>query len=80
MLYEPLLCGVIFMTESDEKYYKRKEVQEEKHRKALNKAQQRGEYAKAWFDAGNKLTSKTKPLFDALMKESDKQWDDVNAT
>jgi len=49
-----------------------------KHERALSKARQRGAIAKAWFDAGNKLTPKTKPEFDFLMKESDKQWERKN--
>lgn len=49
-----------------------------KHEMALSKARQRGKIAKAWFDAGNKLTLNTKPEFDYLMKESDKQWESKN--
>ena len=72
--------ALIIMIESDKKYYERKEHQDIKHRRAISKAQQRGEISKAWFDAGNKLTPKTKPEFDYLMKESDKQWETANAT
>jgi len=68
------------MNESDVKYYKNKEIQEIKHNKAISKARQRGDVADAWFKAGNVLTPKTKPEFDFLMKESDKQWESVNAT
>ena len=58
------------MTESDKIYYERKVRQDEKRNKALAKAKARGEAAKKWLKE-NKLTPKTKPEFDKLMKDTD---------
>lgn len=57
------------MSESDKRYYDRLAAHEEKRKRALKKAKARGEAAKKWFDAGNKLTPETKREFDALMKK-----------
>jgi hypothetical protein len=59
------------MTESDRKYYQRKEWQDKKKKKALEKARRRGEAATKWVET-NKLTAETKPEFDKLMKTTDK--------
>lgn len=61
------------MTEADKRYYDRKAIADEKRNKALAKANKRGEAAKEWFAAGNKLTKETQAEFNALMKKVDKQ-------
>ncbi len=45
-----------------------------KMEKALKKARKRGDAAVKWFET-NKLTIKTKPEFDKLMKETDKAFE-----
>jgi coproporphyrinogen III oxidase len=46
----------------------------ERRFKASQMAGYRGKVAIEWFDAGNKLTPETKPEFDRLMKQADKDW------
>ena len=57
---------------TDEEYYKRKEIENERRQDVLKKAKARGEAAEEWFKT-NKLTKETKPEFDALMKQLTKQ-------
>jgi len=59
---------------TDEEYYKRKEIENERRQDVLKKAKARGEAAEEWFKT-NKLTKETKPEFDALMKQLTKQND-----
>uniref|UniRef100_A0A6M3M705 Uncharacterized protein n=1 Tax=viral metagenome TaxID=1070528 RepID=A0A6M3M705_9ZZZZ len=61
----------------DENYYMRKARHDEKRKRALAKARKRGEVATEWFKT-NKLTYKTKPEFDKLMKDTDGGFNDIN--
>lgn len=47
----------------------------ERRTKAALKAKNRGEVAVKWFADGNKLTKETQPIFNALMKQADKDFD-----
>ena len=58
---------------TDEEYYKRKEIENERRQEVLKKAKARGEASKEWFKT-NKLTKETKPEFDALMKKINQQF------
>ena len=49
-----------------------------KHRRALSKAQYRGEVAEEWYRAGNKLTNETMFEFRKFMKQADKEWEKAN--
>ena len=62
------------MTESEKQYYERKHLQYEKKRKAIAKAQKRGEIASKWFET-NKLTPETKLEFNKLMKDTDRAFE-----
>ena len=50
---------------------------DERRRKAVLKAKNRGEAATEWFKT-NKLTKETQPEFNALMKKVDKEFDSKN--
>ena len=65
------------MTESDKKYYESREIHEAKRRKALSKANYRGEVSVEWHKT-NQLTSETLPEFKKAMKKADKEWDSIN--
>ena len=51
--------------------------QEENRKRAVVKARYRGEVAKEWFKT-NKLTKETKPEFDKLMKQANKNYEANN--
>lgn len=59
-------------SESDKKYYERRDAYEAKRKISLSKAENRGKVAVEWFNAGNKLTQETQPEFNALMGKADK--------
>jgi hypothetical protein len=78
MAYDIVLCTVNLkfknmwnMNESDRKYYERKARQDDKRNKSLAKAKARGEAAVEWYKT-NTLTKETKPIFDKLMKDTDR--------
>lgn len=62
-------------SESDKKYYERRDAYEAKRKISLSKAENRGKVAVEWFNAGNKLTQETQPEFNALMGKADKDFD-----
>lgn len=62
------------MTESDKKYYERKEQQDAHREKVLSKTRARGNAAVEWFKT-NKLTPSTKPEFDKEMRRVDREFD-----
>jgi len=59
------------MNESDRNYYERKARQDDKRKKAMAKAKARGGAAVEWCKT-NTLTKETKPVFDKLMKDTDR--------
>lgn len=63
------------MTEADKRYYERMAIADERRKRALDKARNRGDAAAKWFADGNKLTKETKPEFDALMRRTDKNFE-----
>ena len=65
------------MTESDKKYYENQKRQEYKKDKAMSKAKNRGEVSLEWHKT-NVLNKDTLPKFKALMKKTDKEWEDLN--
>lgn len=61
-------------SESDRKYYERKEQANIKHRNALSKAANRGNASVEWHK-NNKLTAATLPDFKKAMKKADIEWE-----
>jgi len=63
-------------SESDKRYYERKEQENIKHRRALSKAAYRGEASVEWHK-NNSLTAATLPEFQKAMKQADKEWEEL---
>ncbi len=68
-----------YITESDKKYYERREQEEITHRRALSKAAYRGEVSVEWHKH-NTLTSATILEFKKAMKQADKEWEVINGS
>jgi len=65
------------MTESDKKYYKNREIESQKQKKLISKANYRGEASVRWHKT-NSLTTSTIDDFKKTMKNADKEWEFLN--
>lgn len=61
----------------DDRYYKSLERHQKRQDRALAKIANRGRVGEEWLKA-NKLTSATKPAFDQVIRQADKQWERDN--
>jgi len=61
------------LSESDKRYYERKEQEEKKQKRALSKAENRGIASIEWHKT-NVLNASTLADFQKAMKKADKEW------
>ncbi len=62
------------LSESDKRYYERKEQEEKKQKRALSKAENRGIASIEWHKT-NVLNASTLADFQKAMKKADKEWE-----
>lgn len=64
---------------NDTEYYRRKSIDDARHKKARSKAKNRGNVSVQWHKT-NKLTADTLSDFKRAMKQADIEWEDQQLT